>query len=210
MLNAYGNSEMFEVQQPRVLPEVLERAAHIELLLMDVDGVLTDGRLYYMGTEAGVEEFKSFNSHDGLGLHFMNFVGIKTGVISGRKSKGTLERAKILKMTYVYQGFLEKEAVFDEIIDKERISPKNVAFIGDDFIDVPLMTRSGLGVAVANARPEVLAAANYITVAEGGQGAVREVCELILRAKGLWNGILGKYGLPLEPAQSQAQSKDGR
>jgi 3-deoxy-D-manno-octulosonate 8-phosphate phosphatase (KDO 8-P phosphatase) len=193
---------MLEVQRPTISPEVRERAARIELLLMDVDGVLTDGRLYYMGKEdGGAEEFKAFNSHDGLGLHFMNFAGIKTGVISGRKSKGTEERARILKMTYVYQGFIEKGAVFDEIIEKEKIAPEKIAFVGDDFIDVPLMMRSGFGVAVGNARPEVRAAAHYVTALDGGQGAVREVCEVILRARGLWNDILAKYGLPLEATE---------
>ena len=176
--------------------EVTERAAKLRLLLMDVDGVLTDGKLYYMPDAQGkAVEFKGFNTQDGLGIHFLGMVGIKTGVISGRDSFATTERARILNMSYVYQGHLEKVKIFEEILGKESLQPDQVGFIGDDFTDLPLMQMSGLGVAVANAREEVRARADYVTSRNGGDGAVREVAELILRASGKWSQILDKYGI---------------
>lgn len=187
---------MFETREVNVSDDVLKRAAKIKVLLMDVDGVLTDGRLYYITDYEGkAQEFKAFNSHDGLGLHFLNYAGIKTGVISGRVSFSTEERARILKMTYVYQGHLEKIPVFEEILSKENIGPDQAAFVGDDFTDVPLMLRSGLGCAVANARDEVKANAHYVTKLPGGEGAVREIAELLLKAQGQWPSILARYGM---------------
>ncbi len=176
--------------------EVIERASKIKLLLMDVDGVLTEGKLYYLkDAEGNPAEFKGFNSQDGLGFHFLNHVGIKSGVISGRESYATTERARILKIAHVYQGFLEKEASYDEILSMESLTPLQTAFIGDDFTDVVLMKKSGLAVAVGNARDEVKKHAHLITDAHGGNGAVREVIEIILKSQGLWQKILDKYGV---------------
>lgn len=176
--------------------DVLRRAANIKLLLMDVDGVLTDGTLYYFpGPDGKPVEFKGFNTQDGLGFHFLNSAGIKTGVISGRESPAVVERAKILKMTYVYQGLLEKEASYNEILKDAKLKDEHVAFIGDDFTDAPLMLRSGLGCAVANSRPELRAVAHVVTEAPGGDGAVREVIELLLQSQNLWQGVLEKYKL---------------
>ncbi len=179
--------------------QIRERASLIKLVLMDVDGVLTNGELFYCNdTEGKVQEFKAFNSHDGLGLHFLRMVGIKTGVISGRISVATTERARILDMSYVYQGHLAKIPIFEEILAKEGLTAESVAFIGDDFTDVPLIRRCGLGCATANARPEVKQAADFVTELSGGAGAVREVVELILKSNGRWEEILAKY--ELEPA----------
>lgn len=187
---------MIDTQVLQFSQDVVERASKIKVLLMDVDGVLTDGRLYYITDHAGAaQEFKSFNSHDGLGLHFLSYVGIKTGVISGRKSFATEERARILNMTYVYQGHLEKRGIFDEILQKENIDAEQAAFIGDDFTDLPLMQRCGLGCAVSNAREELLRRAHYVATKPGGAGAVREIAELILKAQGHWPRILEKYGI---------------
>lgn len=178
--------------------EVIKRAKKIRLVLMDVDGVMTDGKLYYLPGEKGViNETKGFNSQDGIGLHLANAAGILTGVISGRTSPGTVERAKILKMKYVYQGLLAKESTYGEILQHAGLVPEQCAFIGDDFTDAQLIMRSGLGVAVANARWEVRQIADYVTTARGGEGAVREVMEVIFQAQGLWDGILKKYGLPV-------------
>lgn len=175
---------------------VVERASRIKLILMDVDGVLTEGRLYYYaGPDREMFETKGFNSHDGLGLHFCHMVGIKTGVISGRDSPAVNERARILKMSYVYQGLLDKAGAFEEILSQAGLADDEAAFIGDDFTDCPLIKRCGLGVAVANARPEVRQVADYVTALPGGQGAVREVVELVLRSRGLWESILAKYEL---------------
>jgi len=179
-----------------VSQEVRRRAEKIKVLLMDVDGVLTDGKLFYMVAGAGgVFETKGFNSHDGLGLHLLNHFGLATGVISGRESPATVERARILKMKYVYQGLLAKEGAYEEVLADAGVAADEVAFVGDDFTDLPLMIRSGLGVAVANARPEVLRSAHYVTTARGGEGAVREVAELLLKAQGHWTETLEKYGL---------------
>ncbi len=176
--------------------DILRRAANIKLLLMDVDGVLTDGTLYYFpGPDGKPVEFKGFNTQDGLGFHFLNEAGIKTGVISGRESPAVVERARILKMTYVYQGHLEKEASFNEILKEAKLKDEQVAFIGDDFTDAPLMLRAGLSCAVANARQELRAVAHVTTESPGGDGAVREIIELILKSQNLWQAVIDKYKL---------------
>lgn len=172
------------------------RAAKIKVLLMDVDGVLTDGKLFYFpDAEKNMVEFKGFNSHDGLGLYLCHFVGILTGVISGRTSPATVERARILHMKYVYQGNLEKVTAWEEILKDAGVTASEVAYIGDDFPDLPLMHRAGLAIAVANARPEVKEAAHFVTEHSGGDGGVRDATELILKAQGLWDKAAGRYDL---------------
>lgn len=179
--------------------DVLSRASKIKLLLMDVDGVLTNGMLYYFpGPDGKPVEFKAFHSQDGLGFHFLNTVGIKTGVISGRESPALVERARLLKMTYVYQGLLEKESTYNEILKDAKVKDEQVAFIGDDFTDAPLMVRSGLACAVSDARAELRAVAHVVTESKGGDGAAREVIELILRSQNQWESILEKYKLKSE------------
>lgn len=174
--------------------DVLERAKKIKVILMDVDGVLTDGKLYYFpGPDGSIVETKGFNSHDGLGLHFCCHAEIATGVISGRTSPATVERCRILSMRYVYQGLLDKICTWEEVLAHAGVTDEQASFIGDDFTDVPLISRAGLGIAVANARPEVKSAAHYVTIARGGEGAVREVVELVLKAQGLWQTVLDKY-----------------
>lgn len=178
--------------------ELRARAAGIELLLMDVDGVMTDGRLYHYPREDGqVIEIKGFDSQDGLALNWLQARGIRTGLISGRVSAGAAERAKQLNMTYVYQGHLEKIPILEEILSQAKVKAEQVAYIGDDLTDIVVMNRVGLGVAVANARPEVKSAAHCITAARGGSGAVREVAETILQARGLWGAILAHYEVPV-------------
>jgi 3-deoxy-D-manno-octulosonate 8-phosphate phosphatase (KDO 8-P phosphatase) len=173
---------------------VTERAGRIKLLLMDVDGVMTDGRLYYMPAPNGeVVETKGFDSHDGVGLLICQKMGIVTGVITGRESPATTERAKLLNMRYVYQGRLEKVEAFEEILKDAGIRAAQTAYIGDDFTDVPLLRRAGLGVATANARKEVKGAAHYTTKASGGHGAVREVVEMILKSQGVWEKVINKF-----------------
>jgi 3-deoxy-D-manno-octulosonate 8-phosphate phosphatase (KDO 8-P phosphatase) len=169
-------------------------ASRIKLLLMDVDGVLTDGRLYNVpGPDGQMVETKGFDSQDGIALQWLNWKGIKTGVISGRVSPATVERAKQTKITYVYQGHTEKIPIFEEILSDAKLEPSQVAYIGDDLTDAIVMRRVGLPVATANAREEVKRHACYVTSQPGGQGAVREVIELILKAQGLWDDILKKY-----------------
>ncbi len=174
-----------------IATSVVERAKQVKVLLMDVDGVMTNGLLFYIpGPDTSLFETKGFNSQDGLGLHFCHVVGIKTGVISGRDSAALAERARLLKMSYVYQGLLKKVSAYEEILRDAGASDQEVAFIGDDLTDLPLLSRAGLAVAVANARPEVKAMAHYTTGVSGGDGAVRETVELILKARGLWQQAL--------------------
>lgn len=177
-----------------VAPDITAIAAKIKLLLMDVDGVLTDGKLILVPDgQGGLAETKAFDSQDGIGLQWLSWKGIQTGVISGRNSPATTERARQVKMSYVYQGHIEKIPIFEEILEKSKVSPDEVAYIGDDLTDVVIMRRVGLSIATANAREEVRRSAMMTTNAPGGQGAVREVVELILKARGEWDDLLKKY-----------------
>lgn len=175
---------------------LLERASRVKLLLMDVDGVLTDGKLYNVpGPDGTMVETKAFDSQDGIALQWLFRYGIQTGLISGRISAAAEERARQCRMAYVYQGHLEKIPVFEEILSKSGLAPEQVAFIGDDFTDAVIMRRVGLAAAAANARAEVKRLAHLVTRAEGGRGAVREVAELLLKAHGHWQDILQHYGV---------------
>ncbi len=161
---------------------------------MDVDGVLTSGVIYhFVDSEGRLVEFKGVNAQDSIALSWLSQAGLSTGVISGRNSEGMRERLKMLKARYVYQGRLDKEAVFDLILRRARVSAREVLYIGDDLPDLPVLGRAGLAVAVRNARPEVRAAAHWVTRAKGGKGAVREVAEFLLRAQGRWKKILGRF-----------------
>ena len=174
--------------------DLLALAGGIKLLLMDVDGVLTDGKLYHIPDGAGgVWETKGFDSRDGIGLRWLTWYNIRTGVISGRLSPATVERARQVGMSYVYQGHIEKIPILEEILADAKIDPAHVAYMGDDLTDAVIMRRVGLGIAVANAREEVKRAAHFTTAAAGGDGAVREVCELLLQAQGKWDELLRKY-----------------
>jgi 3-deoxy-D-manno-octulosonate 8-phosphate phosphatase (KDO 8-P phosphatase) len=171
-----------------------ELAAQVRLLLMDVDGVLTDGRLYGVPDAGGnIVETKGFDSQDGIALQWLAWNGIDTGVISGRVSPATEARAKQVKMKYVYQGHIEKIPILEEIMGRSGLSCSQVAYIGDDLTDVVVMNRVGFSIATANARPEVKRSAKYVTEKPGGQGAVREVVELLLKAQGHWEDLLRKY-----------------
>ncbi len=161
------------------------RARKIKLFLMDVDGVLTDGKLYYLpGKGREMVEVKAFHSLDGIGLRLLNQFGIITGVITGRESPGTEERAKGLGMTYAYQGFLSKLEPLRQILADTGLKPENVAYMGDDWTDIPVLRQAGLACAPANALNEVKAASRFVTKKEGGLGAVREVCDFILKSQG--------------------------
>jgi 3-deoxy-D-manno-octulosonate 8-phosphate phosphatase (KDO 8-P phosphatase) len=174
--------------------DLKQRASRIKLLLMDVDGVLTDGRLINVPAPDGsIFETKAFDSQDGIALQWLSWHGIATGVISGRVSPATAERARQVRMRYVYQGHIEKIPILDEIVAQSGIAPADIAYAGDDLTDIVVMRRVGLAVATANARPEVKGAAHYVTTASGGQGAIREVAELLLQAQGRWSDILKKY-----------------
>jgi 3-deoxy-D-manno-octulosonate 8-phosphate phosphatase (KDO 8-P phosphatase) len=173
---------------------VTELAAQVRLLLMDVDGVLTDGKLYSVPNPQGnLIETKGFDTQDGIALQWLSWKGLVTGVISGRISPATEERAKQCNMTYVYQGHIEKIPILEEILNRSGIPAGQVAYMGDDLTDVVIMNRVGLGIATANARPEVKRSARHVTQNAGGQGAVREVAELLLKSQGHWDDLLRKY-----------------
>jgi 3-deoxy-D-manno-octulosonate 8-phosphate phosphatase (KDO 8-P phosphatase) len=166
------------------------RASRIKLLLMDCDGVLTDGRLWL--TEDSDEQ-KSFNTHDGLGLSLLHRAGLKSGIISGRSSKAVTRRAQELGIEFVHQGNADKAAAFEQLLQQSGVGENEVAFVGDDLPDIPLMKRAELAVAVADAAEETRSVAHYVTRARGGRGAVREVIELILKSQGHWNDLLDDY-----------------
>jgi len=147
---------------------------------MDCDGVLTDGRLWLT---ADGEEQKAFHVHDGQGIALLHKAGLKTGIISGRTSAAVERRGRELGMSYLWQGANDKTKAFDEIIAEAGVSPHECAYIGDDVADVSVMRRAGLAVAVADAVDEVRQAAHYVTRLAGGRGAVREVCDMILKAQ---------------------------
>jgi 3-deoxy-D-manno-octulosonate 8-phosphate phosphatase (KDO 8-P phosphatase) len=170
--------------------EIQARAARIKLFLMDCDGVLTDARIWVL--ENG-EDQKAFNTRDGLGLELLHRAGLKSGVISGRVSSALTRRADKLGMSYVRQGCEDKQQAFAEILADAGLTPADVAFAGDDLNDIPLMLQSGLAIAVANASVETREHAHYITEAHGGQGAVREAVELILKSQNKWDEVLRHY-----------------
>ena len=171
-------------------PEVQQRAARIKLLLMDCDGVLTDGRIWIF--ENG-EEQKGFHTRDGLGIDLLHRAGLKSGIISGRTSSAVERRAQTLGMTFIYQGCEDKLKAFANTLAQARVANAEVAYVGDDLNDIPLMLQSGLGVAVADAAPEAREHAHYVTTAPGGYGAIREVIELILKAQGHWKDLVKHY-----------------
>lgn len=187
---------------PKLSPQA--RARKIELLLFDVDGVLTDGKLFFLPSSASAQpsaslsspsmiEFKGFHAHDGAAISLARLGGIKTGLITKRSSETVALRARDLKLEYVYQGVQDKRACFDEIVQKAGLRPEQAAFVGDDVIDLPAMRAGGLAIAVKNARPEVRREAHYITPHAGGEGGLRDAIEFILKAQGKWKRAVEEY-----------------
>jgi len=166
---------------------VSSRAKKIRVLLMDVDGVLTDGRVWLLSRRDGTaSEIKGFSAYDGAGLKLVRAAGLRTGVITGRSSTAVAQRARECEIEFVYQGRATKTGAYEEILQATGVSESEVAYIGDDLPDLPLLKRVGLAVAVANAAPEVKRAAHYTTKLAGGDGAVREIIEVIVKAQGKW------------------------
>ena len=170
--------------------DVTARARRIKLLLMDCDGVMTDGRLWF--TSDG-DERKGFHARDGLGISLLHRAGLRTGIITGRKSSAVDRRAHDLKMTYVRQYAKDKIKALEEILAEAGLTTDECAYIGDDIADLAVMHRVGLAVAVADSVAETNEAAHYLTEQKGGQGAVREVCDLILKAQGLWDELMKQF-----------------
>lgn len=162
----------------------------IQLLLLDVDGVMTDGSITY--SDSG-EQIKSFNSKDGLGLRLLMDAGVRTGIITGRTSMALKHRCDNIGINIVYEGIKNKARALSRIADETGIPLKNMAYIGDDLIDLPAMKKVGVAICVADASEDIKPHAHLVTHARGGGGAVREACEAILKAKGLWEKILSGY-----------------
>lgn len=169
---------------------VIEKAKKIKLLILDVDGVLTDGKLFF---DNQGNEYKSFHVRDGFGLKLLRTTGVEVAVISGRKSTSVDLRMKNLDIEHVYQGHENKREAFEEVIGKLKVSPDQVAFVGDDLIDLLIMSRVGLAIAVEDANLAVKQRADWCTRFPGGHGAVREVCDLIMQAQGHFEGLIAAY-----------------
>lgn len=163
------------------MQDILNIAKHIKLLIFDVDGVLTDGRLFF-GDDG--QEYKAFYSRDGLGMKLLQRSGVEIGVITARTSQVVVHRMQNLDIKHVYQGRLDKITAFDEMISKLNIAPEHTAYVGDDVVDLPVMKRVGLAIAVQDAHPFVKKHAHWITNHNGGHGAARDACELIMEAQG--------------------------
>lgn len=173
-----------------VSEEIKARAAKIKFLILDVDGVLTDGRVV-LGNYG--DELKFFDIHDGHGVVMLGRAGVKTLVVSGRRSRINVKRAKEMCVVKVYQDAHDKLKVFEKILKKFRVMPDEICAVGDDLIDLPVLSRAGFAVAVANAVEEVRGAAHYVTQKAGGRGAVREVTDLLLKAQGHWEEQMARY-----------------
>ena len=177
----------------KISPALKKRAAQINVILMDVDGTMTDGGVTLLSQPDGSAlEIKTFDAHDGQGLTLAHTAGLRTGCITGRESPALLRRAREMKMDFVYMKIALKMPAYEEILQKAGIPDSAVAFIGDDLPDIPLMRRVGLAVAVGDAVPEVKKVAHYTTKALAGRGAVREAIELILKSKGIFEELIDK------------------
>ncbi len=172
------------------LHDVMTRAARIRLMIFDVDGVLTDGSLHF---GADGELIKTFNVLDGQGIRLLQQSGVATAIISARQSPLVQRRASDLGITHVFQGSHDKRASFEQLLQQTGLSPDQCGFIGDDVIDLPILLRAGFAASVPNGHAEVRQRVHYVTTAPGGTGAVRELCDLILRAQGNYEAALAPY-----------------
>jgi 3-deoxy-D-manno-octulosonate 8-phosphate phosphatase (KDO 8-P phosphatase) len=168
----------------------IERAARVKVMIFDVDGILTDGSLTY-GPDGEVT--KTFNVLDGLGIQLLQKTGVITAIISARKSPIVLARARDLGINHVWQGHQDKRVAFAELLEQTGVTAEQCGYIGDDVIDLPLLTKVGFAVTVPTGHPEVQHRAHYVTRAGGGRGAVREVCDMVMRAQGNYEQALAQY-----------------
>jgi len=211
------------------MPDARSRAKKIKLLLFDVDGVLTDGKLFFLPAPANAQqtiqqhaakhggqggfglasetivEAKGFHAHDGTAISLARLSGIKTGLITKRISETVALRARDLKLEYVYQGIQDKLGTFKEILKQANVTASEAAFVGDDVIDLPVMWNCGFAIAVANARDEVKRDAHYVTRHAGGNGALRDAIEFVLKAQGKWKKAVTDYIGERSPATAREQ-----
>ena len=172
------------------LPAATERAKRVKLMIFDVDGVLTDGGLRY---GADGESFKTFNVLDGHGIKLLQQSGVKAAIISARNSAIVAKRASDLGIAVLRQGVHDKRSAFEQVLDELNLTASDAGFMGDDVIDLPVMTRVAFAASVPNGHQEVRSRAHYVTEAGGGRGAAREVCDFILRAQGNYEAALAPY-----------------
>jgi len=170
--------------------EFIARARRIKLLIFDVDGVLTDGSLFY-GDDG--QEYKAFNSRDGHGIKMLRQTGVDAAILTGRTSQVVLHRARNLGISRIIQGSHDKLPSYEAMLSESGLAAEETAYMGDDVVDLPVLRRCGLALTVPEAPPEVMRRAHYVTRAPAGRGAAREVCELIMRAQGTWEGQLALY-----------------
>jgi len=169
---------------------IMDAAGKVRMLLLDVDGVMTDGSIVL---DDNAVQYKVFNVRDGHGIKMLQRAGIEVGIITGRTSKVVERRAEELGIKRVIQGSLDKAASFDEMLEGTDFAPGEIAYMGDDVVDLPVMLKVGLSITVADAHEEVLSRAAWVTSRQGGRGAIREVTDIILKARGLWDEALKKY-----------------
>jgi 3-deoxy-D-manno-octulosonate 8-phosphate phosphatase (KDO 8-P phosphatase) len=172
------------------LSPVEQRAKKIKVIVFDVDGVMTDGGLM-IGDDG--QEYKSFHSLDGLGMKLLKATGVEMAIITGRTSKVVTKRAETTGIAHFYQGVEDKLEAFEDLLKKMNVSPEECAFMGDDVVDLPPMRRAGLAITVPTATPLVKQYAHYTTQAQAGRGAVREVCELLMKAQGTFDGQMAQF-----------------
>ena len=170
--------------------EIVEKARRVKMLITDIDGVMTDGRIVY---SVYGDELKFFDVTDGFGISLLNRVGIKTVIITAKKSRIVKLRARDLKVARAYAGFIDKRVPFEDALKRFKVPAEEICFIGDDLIDVPILKQVGFAVSVPNGMEEVKAVAHHITTKSGGRGAVREICELILKSQDKWDEATSKY-----------------
>ncbi len=172
------------------LHELYQRAAKVRLLIFDVDGVLTDGSLFY-GDDG--QEYKAFNSLDGHGIKMLRQTGVEAAILTGRTSQVVLHRAKNLGISRIFQGAEDKLEAYQTLLGETGLAPDETAYMGDDIVDLPVLRRCGLAISVPGAPELVRTQVHYVTRAQAGRGAAREACELIMRAQGTWEAQLARY-----------------
>lgn len=179
---------------PLPIQQVRRRARKIKLLLLDVDGVMTDGRIYYVPRpEGGMFETKTFHSRDGIGIRYAREAGIKVGIITGRGSETVRYRAAELKLDFIEENSLKKIPPYERILQASGAKDDEVCFVGDDLVDLPILKRAGLAVCVGDGHPLLRRHVHYVTKVPGGLGAVRETVEIILEAQGKWKAVVNGY-----------------
>ena len=176
------------------MQDILDKAKNIELVIFDIDGVMTDGSLFF-GDDG--QEYKAFNSFDGHGLRMLQECGVKVAIITGRQSNVVKHRMTDLGVTLLYQGYRDKTPAFELLLKEVNLNRDQITYVGDDVVDLPIMSQLNFAIAVQNAHPFVKQHAHWITERSGGRGAVRDVCEFILEAKGLLNDKLHTYLHPV-------------